>query len=84
MNTFSGRSSAVLPPGMKGLQGAAGAAGAAWAQEGGALAGGGQAVRRDTFPQVSALFHLSRARWRVSTELYSGLTGCCLSVAVKS
>lgn len=45
MNTFSGRASVVLPPGMKGLQGAAGAAGAAWAQEGGALAGGGQAVR---------------------------------------
>lgn len=47
---------------MQGLQGAAGATGAAWAQEGGALAGGGQAERRDTFPQVSALFHLSRAR----------------------
>lgn len=30
---------------MKGLQGAAGAAGAAGAQEGGALAGGGQAAR---------------------------------------
>lgn len=45
MNTFSGRTSALLPPGMKGLQGAAGAARAAWAQESGALAGGGQAVR---------------------------------------
>lgn len=61
-NIFSGKASAVLPPGMKGLQRAAGAAGAARAQEGGALAGGGQAVSGDTFPHISALFHLSRAR----------------------
>lgn len=84
INKFFGSTSVVLPPWMQGLQGAAGATGAAWAQEGGALAGGGQAVRWDTFPQVSVLFHLSRARWGVSAGLWSGVTGCCLSVTVKS
>lgn len=55
MHDFTGRAWVGLPPRMKGLQGAAGAAGAAWAQEGGALARGGQTVRDDTFPRVSAL-----------------------------
>lgn len=45
LHSLSGLNLAALPPRMKSLQRAAGAARAAWAQEGGALAGGRQAVR---------------------------------------
>lgn len=47
---------------MKGLQRAAGAARATWAQEGGALAGGRQAVRWDTRKQINTLSQQTRVR----------------------
>lgn len=53
---------AALPPRMKSLQRAAGTARAAWAQEGGALAGGRQAVRWDTWIRISTLSQQTRAR----------------------
>lgn len=69
---------------MKGLQGTARAAGAAWTQEGGTLAGGGQTVKGDTFSPVSWFIQAERADERVSTELWSAVRGCRLSVTVMS